>query len=90
MKLWTIQNEGAYEKFKETGFLRADDRFICEDMLFHYNCMAGQMKENVGSPILEEIKYPIWAWYQWSGIKQKKSDLRFSGYLEKGTKGLLL
>lgn len=37
MKLWTIQNEGAYEKFKDTGILRTDDRFICKDMLFHYN-----------------------------------------------------
>lgn len=90
MKLWTIQNEGAYEKFKDTGILRTDDRFICKDMLFHYNWMAGQMKKLIGVPISEKTKYPIWAWYQWGGIKQKKPDLRFSGHLEKGTKGVLL
>lgn len=90
MKLWTIQNEGAYEKFKDTRILRANDRFICEDMIFHYNWMVDQMKKRIGLPISEEIKYPIWAWYQWGGIKQKKPDLRFSGHLEKGTKGVLL
>lgn len=90
MKLWSIQNESAYEKFKETGILRADDRFIWNEMIFHYNWMAEQMKKRIGLSILEDIKYPIWAWYQWSGIKQKKPDLRFSGYLEKGTKGVLL
>lgn len=90
MRLWTIQNESAYENFKDTGILRADDRFICGDMIFHYNWMAGQMKKRIGSPISEKIKYPIWAWYQWSGIKQKRPDLRVSGHLEKGTKGVLL
>lgn len=90
MKLLTIQNECAYEKFKETGILIANDRFIWDDMIFHYNWMVDQMKKRIGLPISEEIKYPIWAWYQWSGIKQKKPDLRFSGHLEKGTKSVLL
>lgn len=90
MILWTIQNEMAYEKFKETEILRADDRFILDEMIFHYNWMASQMKKRVGSPISEEIKYPIWAWYQWGGIKLKRPDLRVSGHLEKGRKGVLL
>ncbi|AGX43885.1 DUF3841 domain-containing protein [Clostridium saccharobutylicum] len=90
MKLWTIQNEGAYEKFKDTRILRANDRFICEDMIFHYNWIADQMKKRIGLLISEKIKYPIWVWYQWNGIKHKKPDLRFSGHLEKGTKGVLL
>lgn len=60
MKLWTIQNEGAYEKFKDTRILRANDRFICEDMIFHYNWIADQMKKRIGLLISEKIKYPIW------------------------------
>jgi hypothetical protein len=28
MKLWTIQTIDAYEKFKVTGVLRADENFI--------------------------------------------------------------
>jgi hypothetical protein len=90
MKLWTIQNEGAYENFKKTRILRANDRFICADMLFHYNWMACQMKKRIGLPISEKTKYPIWAWYQWGGIKHKRPDLRISGHLEKGTIGVLL
>jgi len=90
MKLWTIQNESAYENFKKTGILRADDSFICEDMIFHYNWMLEQMKKRIGLPISEKIIYPIWAWYQWGGIKHKKPDLRVSGHLEKGTRGVLL
>lgn len=90
MKLWTIQNESTYENFKETGILRADDRFICEDMIFHYNWMTGQMKRKIGLPISEKIKYPIWAWYQWGGIKRKRPDLRVPGHLERKTKGVLL
>ncbi|MTK14196.1 MAG: DUF3841 domain-containing protein [Clostridiaceae bacterium] len=90
MKLWTIQNEAVYDKFKETEILHADNSFICNDMAFHYNWMAGQMKQRIGSPITETIKYPIWAWYQWQGTEHKRPDLRFSGHLEKGTKGVLL
>ncbi|NFO31938.1 DUF3841 domain-containing protein [Clostridium botulinum] len=47
MKLWTIQNEVIYESFKETGILCADKKFICDDMLFHYNWMADQMKRRI-------------------------------------------
>ncbi|ETJ29496.1 hypothetical protein Q604_UNBC15975G0006, partial [human gut metagenome] len=50
----------------------------------------GQMKKLIGLPISEKIKYPIWAWYQWSGIKWKRPDLRVSAHLERGTKGVLL
>ena len=30
----------------------------------------------------------IWAWYQWEGIDRRKPDLRSSGYLPKGEKGV--
>jgi hypothetical protein len=90
MKLWTIQNEAVYEKFKNAGSLHADNSFICDDMIFHYNWMVDQMKKRIGLPISEKIEYPIWAWYQWQGTKNKRPDLRFSGHLERGTKGVLL
>lgn len=90
MRLWTIQNEIAYKKLKDKEILRADKKFIYDDMIFHYNWMTEQMKKRIGLPALEEIKYPIWAWYQWRGINHKRPDLRFSGHLEKGTKGVLL
>lgn len=90
MRLWTIQNEIAYKKFKVKGTLSGDKKFIYDDMLFHYNWMTEQMKKRIGLPSSEKIKYPIWAWYQWRGEKYKIPDLRFAGHLEKGTKGVLL
>jgi hypothetical protein len=32
------------------------------------------------------IKYPIWAWFQWSSEKHRKPDLRCSGFGNKGEK----
>ncbi|GFP76416.1 DUF3841 domain-containing protein [Clostridium fungisolvens] len=90
MKLWTIQSESVYTKFKDTGILQADEKFIYKDMIFHYNWMVKQMKKRVGLATSQEIKYPIWAWYQWRGVKQKKPDLRFSGHLERGARGVIL
>lgn len=90
MRLWTIQEENAYKKFKDKGILCGDEKFIYDDMLFHYNWMTKQMKKRIGVPSSEKIKYPIWAWYQWRGPNHKRPDLRFSGHFEKGTKGVLL
>lgn len=90
MKLWTIQNQCVYEDFKDKGILRADETFVCEDMAFHYNWMVEQMKNRIGVSISEKIKYPIWAWYQWRGNDNRRPDLRYSGHLIKGTKGILL
>lgn len=88
MKLWTIQTLAAYKKFKETGVLRANEDFVYEDMMFHYNWMADQLKKRIGLPPSIEIKYPVWAWYQWSGINKKKPDLRNSSHLPKGINGV--
>ncbi|UZW12837.1 DUF3841 domain-containing protein [Clostridium pasteurianum] len=45
MKLCTIQNGIIYKKFKDTGILRADNSFICDDMIFYYNWIVDQMKK---------------------------------------------
>lgn len=90
MELWTIQSEVAYDTFKNIGVLRSDERFIDKDMIFYYKWMADMMKKRIGAPVLKNIKYPIWAWYQWRDSKHKRPDLRVSAYLERGTKGVLL
>jgi hypothetical protein len=46
------------------------------------------MKKRIGLPPSKEIKYTIWAWYQWNGINKKKTDLRNSSHLPKGTRGV--
>lgn len=86
IKLWTIQHENAYKKFEETGVLRADERYLfCGEALQHaYNWISEQMIARIGPPPVADIKYPIWAWYQWEG-KRKRCDLRCSGYAKRGT-----
>lgn len=86
VKLWTIQHEEAYRKFEETGILRADERYLfCKDTCrYAYDWISDQMIARIGPPPVADIKYPIWAWYQWEG-KRKRRDLRCSGYAKRGT-----
>lgn len=90
MKLWTIQTQQAYENFKQTKILTANENYIYYDFAFQYNWMVVQMKKRIGPPPSEEIKYPVWAWYQWNGTTRKKPDLRCSAHLPKGTRGVLI
>jgi len=50
----------------------------------NYIWMADKMLE-IG--ITNKRTYPVWAWYQYGG-KRKKPDLRCSGHLPRGTKGV--
>ena len=83
--LWTIQHENAYREFEKTGVLRADEEHLfCEDdFRFAYDWLAQEMTIRVGPPP-PNVRYPVWAWYQWEG-KQKRRDLRCSGYAFRGT-----
>ena len=83
--LWTIQTEEAYREFVKTGILRANEEhlFCGDDLLFAYNWLSQQMVRRIGSPP-ENVRYPVWAWYQWEG-KRKRMDQRLSGYAKRGT-----
>ena len=86
VKLWTLQHEDAFRVFKETGVLRANNNYLFCDVGFTYayDWIAEEMRKRIGEPPVEDIKYPIWAWYQWEG-KRKRQDLRCSGYAKRGT-----
>lgn len=64
MRLWTIQSYEAYEKLINTGILRANKTYICdENFCYAYKWIIEKMKSN--SIILpENVEYPIWGWYQ--------------------------
>ena len=83
--LWTIQHEEAFSIFKKTGVLVANENFLfCQDdLVFAYDWMSQQMNARIGNPP-KGVKYPIWAWYQWEG-KRNRRDLRSSGYAKRGT-----
>lgn len=76
MILWTIQHKAAYDKMLFTGTLRADeDHLFCQDdLLFAYSWMTKQMQKRIGDPP-EGVRFPVWAYYQWEGIR-KRPDMR--------------
>ncbi|MBR0090431.1 MAG: DUF3841 domain-containing protein [Lachnospiraceae bacterium] len=76
MKLWTIQTLEVYEIIEKRGIFHCDFRRSWMKSYYRnqYAWLAGQMRKRIGNPP-RGVQYPIWAWYQWEGIR-KKPDLR--------------
>ena len=91
VKLWTIQHENAFKEFEETGILNANNDYIWakDEMMYAYDYMHEEMVKKLGYPEDKTIKYPIWAYYLWEGLR-KKPDLRVSGYANRGTPLVLI
>jgi len=89
MKLWTIQPVGVWEQFKQSGILRADPTFIDPFFVPAYQWLVSQMAHRIGLPPVG-IQFPVWAWYQYDGIRKPRPDLRHAAYLPRGENGVLL
>ena len=75
MILWTIQPEKVYQSILENGVYRCDfSRSPMKDWKAQYDWLAAQMTKRLGKPPAG-VSYPVWAWYQWEGVR-KKPDLR--------------
>ena len=75
MVLWTIQPLAVYKIIEKRGIYHCD--FSSSWMRYcreQYAWLAVQMRKRIGNPP-HGVQYPIWAWYQWEGIR-KKPDLR--------------
>jgi hypothetical protein len=85
MKLWTIQNYNAYQEMLKTGILKANENYVFERDFFEpiYDWLFKEMVKRIGAPPELSIKYPIWAWYQSDG-KRQKPDMRRSSHSAKG------
>ena len=79
MKFYTIQTLEFWNNNKNNKYLSNDYSFILEDFDIPYKWMYSQMTNR----IYEFDDSMIWVW-------TKRPDLRCSGYLEKGKKGVLL
>lgn len=77
---WTIQTYKAWENAKRIGYLTGDEGYIWPEFIDAYHWMMKQMKNKIPQYSSE---YPIWLWTE-------RPDLRKSGHLEKGTRGVLL
>lgn len=92
MKLWTIQPIEWYERLLLDKIIYGEEReieFIKDGEKFKnaYQWMNHQMEKRIGNKPFENA-YPIWAWFQYDNLTKRKPDLRSSGFLEKGTKGV--
>lgn len=75
MILWTIQPEELYRSIIETGTYICDPKQCSmPEFTEMYDWLAEQMKIRIGMPP-EGVVYPVWAWYQNRG-KRQKPDLR--------------
>lgn len=91
MLLWTIQHKAAYKVLLEGGRLIANEKYLLFDGEFCslYAWLTEQMKKRIGMP-LNDVIYPVWAWYQWEGVR-KRLDMRTHRYGgERGTPIVLL
>lgn len=86
MKIWTIQNEEFCNKLTQSGKIESNWEAIDLDYAFAYEWICQQMSQRIGYKMRVP---PIWVWYKYGGI-HKKPDMRHSGYLPKGTKGVCI
>jgi hypothetical protein len=92
MTLWTIQDIEWYEKLLKEGSISGGRKYIEKDWefgLFGYHWLMKKMDEKIGKRPFPEC-YPVWAWYQHESATKRKPDLRGSGFLQKGAKGVRL
>jgi hypothetical protein len=91
MQLWTIQPIEWYKKLLDNGIIYGDKQQIewIKEIEFDYayQWLIGEMNLRIGS-IPNKNSYPIWAWNQYHNSKQKRPDLRSTGFLPKGAKGV--
>ena len=74
MRLWTIQGIEIYEQLQREGVAYCTKPSWSDDEKFMkaYHWMADQMRQRIGEPPIKDIKYPMWAWYQYNSAKSKK------------------
>lgn len=74
MRLWTIQGIEIYEQMQEEGFAYCTKPSWSDEAEFMraYRWMSAQMKKRIGEPPIEQIEYPLWAWFQYDSSKKKR------------------
>lgn len=73
MQLWTIQTKELYDTLMRQGYVYCDRiGYFNEEHPGAYQWMCEQMRQRIGEPPLPEIKYPLWAYYQYNSRKDRK------------------
>ena len=74
MRLWTIQGIEIYEQLLRDGVAYCTKPAWSEEEQFMkaYRWMADEMRQRIGGAPIKDIKYPMWAWYQYNSAKSRK------------------
>ena len=73
MRLWTIQTRELFDTLMRQGYVYCDRiGYYNENNPEAYQWMCEQMRQRIGEPPLPEIKYPLWAYYQYNCRKDRQ------------------
>lgn len=89
MRLWTIQTAAVWQSLQEQTVFRADPALVEPDFRGAYAWLAGEMRRRLPPPP-PGVETPVWAWQQYLDPKRKRPDLRSSGHLPRGERGVRL
>ena len=75
----------------ETGTLTADDDYIfAPEFNSHaYQWLSNRMKDLIGMPP-PGVHFPVWAWYQWEGVRKRPDMRTHRHWSNKGTPIVLI
>lgn len=77
---WTIQSIEKWIEIKKRGYLTANPDFIWPEFIEAYHWLMKKMNEKIPN---YQGEYPVWLWTD-------RPDLRKSGHLNRGERGVLL
>ena len=76
MKLWTVQSVDFYYALQKNGVVYCDrESWFCQEYRPMYDWMAIEMRKRIGNPPQTEIRYPLWAWFQYNSRKKPKPPI---------------
>jgi len=93
LRLWTIQEIPFWNRLKGGRRIRASRRLVERgtggllEAMPAYDWLANRMGSMIGDRP-SSTALPLWAWQQYSGAARARPDLRSSGHLSRGTKGV--
>lgn len=86
LTLWTVRPILDYDILLTQGVYRTCPSLVECHRLPAYEWMAKQLANQCPAPF--GVQLPVWAWYHAHGSKKPKPDLRKTGHLPKGEKGV--
>lgn len=86
LTLWTVRPISDFDILQHDGIYRTDPTWVDEHRLTAYRWIAGELAKRTAPP--PHASLPVWAWYHAHGANKPKLDLRRSGHLPKGEKGV--